>query len=251
MSEGRLKCFVSYSHEDKKMCDKFLKYISCLERFIDTEHWYDGKITAGENIDDEIKKQLESSDVVFILISPSYIKSYYCYEKELKRAIERQKQGACKVVPVILRKYPSGEYIFSKLKFVPTDGKPVADFKNQNDGFVDAFQGIKNLLEELNLVKRNKKTTKPINKKQGQKHSGKGKMENSKIQFKLVKKGKVVHVNLTSDVFDRLTIYGSALTRFIVEMNNLSRESLARFKEEASKSAPHKNKRYQRNDEVP
>ena len=149
MGEKTLKCFISYSHEDKKMCKKFLTHFANLARLVDTEHWYDGMIPPGGNIDDEIKKQLEIADVVFLLISPPYISSFYCYEKELTRAIERNNAGDCIVIPIVLRDFIRGDYLFSKLKYVPTDGKPVDQFKTQNDGFVDAFTGIKNLLSEF------------------------------------------------------------------------------------------------------
>ncbi len=147
MKKDSIKCFISYSHKDKRMYKKFIENFNALSRLYNIESWHDGLIPAGGNIDVEILKNLSDSDIVFLLISQSYIASCYCFEKELKIAIERHKNNECIVIPVILTDFVRGEYPFSKLKYVPTDGKPVDKFKTQNDGFVDAFTEIKKLLD--------------------------------------------------------------------------------------------------------
>ena len=229
MGEKTLKCFISYSHVDKKLCEKFRKYFSNIARLIDTQDWYDGMIPPGGNIDDEIKKQLELADVVFLLVSTDYISSFYCYEKELHRAIERHDANQCIVIPVILRDFVRDEdYLFSKLKYVPTDGKPVTQFKTQNDGFVDAFTAIKNLLLEFGARRRSSKT-------RAKKSSGTS-ISNittitthadstvpiPEIHYKIVKNGRKVDVGLTQDVFCEVVNCSHKLAHFSTDMNTLT-----------------------------
>lgn len=142
-----IKCFVSYSHKDKKMCEKFLTHIRALSRLHNINIWYDGMIPAGGDIDEQIAKALTESDIVFLLITQDYVSSYYCFEKELQIAMERHNKKECMVVPVILRDFVRGSYPFSKLKYIPTDGKPIDSFQTQNQGFVDACNSIKMLLD--------------------------------------------------------------------------------------------------------
>ena len=125
MSFVLLNCSISYSHKDIKMRDKFMKHFNCLSRFVDTDLWYDGKIPPGGIIDNEVKENINNSDVIFLLVSPDFITSHYCYEKELKMALKRHNRRECVIIPVIVRSFLQGDYLFSGLKFVPTDGKPV------------------------------------------------------------------------------------------------------------------------------
>ncbi len=266
MDEKTLKCFISYSHKDKRMCNKFLIHFENLSRLVDTEHWYDGMIPPGGNIDEEIKKQLEIADVVFLLISPSYISSFYCYEKELTRAIERSNMGECIVIPVVLRDFTRGDYLFSKLKYVPTDGKPVDQFKTQNDGFVDAFTGIKNLLSEFNKqhfpvpASATKYTaSKDINKgtnksaiKSTSKRIAKNAVPNQsskpiESKYKIVKNGKIVNVTLVPDIFSEVVACSHKLAHFSTDANTLMVESIEQFKAASSKTPPPlKNQLYRR-----
>lgn len=252
MKTEQLQCFVSYSHKDKKMCDEFLEHIKCLERIYDIKHWYDGMIPPGGNIDDEIKNQLDCSDVVFLLVSSSYINSYYCYEKELKDALMRQDKGMCKVIPVIIKKYASGQYLFSHLRFVPTDGRPVTTFKSHNDGFVDAVTGIMRLLEDAE--KPHNESYKKLKSKSTQTSKGKRKVNASskdklEIRYKIIKNEKISNVKLTKDVFESIVTYGNNLPKFVNDMDVLSRESYERFKKDSQKPLATRNSRYSINAE--
>lgn len=252
MGEKTLKCFISYSHMDKKLCERFRKYFSNIARLIDTQDWYDGMIPPGGNIDDEIKKQLELADVVFLLVSTDYISSFYCYEKELKRAIERHDANQCIVIPVILRDFVRDEdYLFSKLKYVPTDGKPVTQFKTQNDGFVDAFTAIKNLLLEFGTRRHSSKTR--AKESSSTSISNKTTLADStapitEIQYKIVKSGRKVDVGLTQDVFCEVVNCSHKLAHFSTDMNTLTMESLEQFRSFVSKTPVQlRNKLYHRN----
>ena len=49
----------------------------------------------------------------------------------------------------MIKKIISGTFPFDDLKIVPTDKKAVASFKSRDDGFVDAFNSIKNALQKF------------------------------------------------------------------------------------------------------
>lgn len=147
MEEKPIKCFISYSHNDKTMFSKFITHFKNIERTYNIEEWYDGKIMPGEEIDKSISRNINNADIIFLLISPNYIASYYCFEKELQVAVKRHKKNNCLVIPVILKKFNEGNYPFNGLMYVPTDGRPISSFKPHNDGLVDAFKGICKLLD--------------------------------------------------------------------------------------------------------
>ena len=158
----KLKGFISYSHKDVNFKVKFDDYIKLLEKrlnIIDT--WFDGMIPAGNNIDEEVKQHLKEANVIFLLLSPAYVSSYSCYEKELIYAIEKHNQGKAKVVPILLKEIPAIDDLpFAGLKTLPQDRKPITKFKSYDDGFANAFKTvIKDLKEYYSII-----TTKPIEK---------------------------------------------------------------------------------------
>src|ERR1017187_8236343 len=101
------------------------------------EAWHDRKIIAGSVIDDAIDKQLNASDVILLLISPDFIASDYCYDKEVLRALKRHSEGTARVIPVILRPCDWHGLPFGKLLATPTDGRPITMWPNIDQAFLD------------------------------------------------------------------------------------------------------------------
>jgi hypothetical protein len=120
--------FFSYSHKDEALRDELETHLSMLKRqgFITT--WQDRRIAAGDILDPMINAHLESADVVLLLVSPDFLASDYCYDKEMSRALERHEAGKCRVIPVILRPSDWHDAPFRKLLAAPgrQAGHPVA-----------------------------------------------------------------------------------------------------------------------------
>src|SRR5208337_126274 len=144
MPEGRLvpplKVFLSYSHRDEKLCERFLVYLSQLRHDGLIEAWHDRCITAGTEWAGTIDENLNSAHIVILLVSADFLASNYCYDIEMTRALERSRNGEARVVPVILRPSDWETSRFASLQALPKGGKPVVDWKTQGHGFVDAVK---------------------------------------------------------------------------------------------------------------
>ncbi len=229
-----IKCFISYSHEDKRMYKKFLVHLNALSNLYNIEVWHDGIIQAGGNIDEEVLSNLNNSDIVFLLISPNYLSSYECLKKELKIAIDRHSKKECIVIPVIIRDFVRGNYPFSKLKYIPSDGKPVDQFKTQNDGFVDALTGIKNLLEKFDKETNNSTLTSTRIDK-SKKTSVKNINKPEEIKYKIIKNGKPTFIKLTQNDMDCFIKYSNQLPQLMEEFSRLIDNQLDHFSTVVSK----------------
>jgi len=117
--------FFSYSHADKAHRDQLEKHLSVLKREGVIETWHDRLVDAGEDFAEEIDEHINSDDIILLLVSPDFLASDYCYEIEMKRAMERHKNKKAIVMPVILRACDWKNAPFGKLKALPEDGKPV------------------------------------------------------------------------------------------------------------------------------
>ena len=58
---------------------------------------------AGSRLNEIIQEELNTSDIIIFMLSSDFLDSYYCYDIEMKKAIEREKRGECKIIPVIVR----------------------------------------------------------------------------------------------------------------------------------------------------
>jgi TIR domain len=141
--------FFSYSHVDENLRDQLEIHLSSLRRQGLIDSWHDRRITAGEEFGAAIDGHIDTSDVILLLISPDFIASDYCYEREMKRALERQDRGEAKLVPVILRPCDWHDLPFGKLLATPKDGRPITKWPNIDDAFVDVVSAIKSALKEL------------------------------------------------------------------------------------------------------
>jgi tetratricopeptide (TPR) repeat protein len=144
-----LRVFLSYSHNDEKLCEKFLVHLSQLTRDGLIEPWNDRRITAGSEWANEIDEHLKSAHVIILLVSADFLNSDYCNDIEMKCALDRSQKGEARVVSVILRPCDWETSRFAKLQALPQGGKPVVDWKTLDHGFLDVVKGLRRSIVEL------------------------------------------------------------------------------------------------------
>ncbi|MPW19734.1 TIR domain-containing protein [Paraburkholderia sp. CNPSo 3157] len=135
--------FFSYTHIDESLRDQLEIHLSLMKREGLISAWHDRRIIAGDNLDDSIDEQLEKADIILLLVSANFIASEYCIATEMTRALERHKAGDARVIPVILRACDWHSAPFGKLNAVPTDGRPVTSWANQDEAFTDIAKSIR------------------------------------------------------------------------------------------------------------
>jgi hypothetical protein len=140
--------FFSYSHRDEALRDQLETHLSMLKRQGFIETWHDRRITAGEVFDTAISANLERADIVLLLVSPDFIASDYCYDREMMRAMERHAADSCTVIPVILRPCDWHDGPFGKLIATPKDGRPITQWPDVDAAFLDVTTAIKAVLRK-------------------------------------------------------------------------------------------------------
>lgn len=140
-----ISIFVSYSHKDENLRKELETHLSPLSNEGIVSVWNDRRIGAGEDIPKEIDRHLEEADIVLLLVSPDFLASSYCYDREMPRAMERHEQRDARVVPVILRPCDWRNAPFGNLKAVPNDGKPVVNYNPLDDGLVEVVREIRRI----------------------------------------------------------------------------------------------------------
>ena len=145
-----IELFYSYAHEDELLLGELIKHLSILKRQGVIREWHDRKITAGTEWKGQIDRHLDSAGVILLLVSSDFLASDYCYDVELKRALERHDKRQARVIPVILRPVHGWQDApFGKLQAAPTDGRAITSWTNRDEAFADVARHIRSALEGL------------------------------------------------------------------------------------------------------
>jgi hypothetical protein len=147
--EKAMKAFISYAHRDRAMLERLHTHLAMLRREGGIADWYDREIIAGHVIDREIPSQLESSRLFLALVSPDFLSSQYCYEKEMQTAIARHESGEMVVVPIILEPCDWRASPLNQFKALPRDGKAISDWTNHNAALLDVVTELRRLVESM------------------------------------------------------------------------------------------------------
>ncbi|MDQ3821602.1 MAG: toll/interleukin-1 receptor domain-containing protein, partial [Acidobacteriota bacterium] len=127
-----IELFISYSHKDEKPRQELIKHINILKRQGVVNDWHDRKILPGSNWEDEINEHLNTAQIILLLVSADFLNSDYCYNIEMRRALERHEAGEARVIPIIIRDVDWKDAPFGKLQALPTDGIPVSSAQWNN-----------------------------------------------------------------------------------------------------------------------
>lgn len=117
-------------------------HLSILERNGVISGWHDRKIDAGKEWKHQIDERINAASVVLLLISSDFIASNYCWNIEVKRAMERHEAGEACVIPVVLRPVNWQTALFGKLQALPKNAKPVTTWGNRDEAFLNISEGI-------------------------------------------------------------------------------------------------------------
>lgn len=140
-----LKLFMSYSHKDEAVLDRLRIHLKTLTRDEVVEAWDDREIRAGQSIDSTIANAHDTSTVFMPIVSPDFLASDYCYEKEMQAALEKAERGEMTIFPVVAEPCDWLSSPLKRFKAVPKDGKPISEWTNANNAYLDITQELRRL----------------------------------------------------------------------------------------------------------
>jgi len=144
-----LEVFFSYAHQDEDLRDALAKHLRLLERQHIIARWHDRRIAAGNEWAGVIDTHLRTAQTILLLVSVDFLDSDYCYDIELQQAMAHHTAGEARVIPIILRPVDWQSTPFGALQALPRDGRPVTNWPNPDDAWLDIARGIRAVAEEL------------------------------------------------------------------------------------------------------
>src|SRR5579863_1633478 len=144
-----INLFYCYAREDKALRDELEKHLSWLKRRYQLKNWHDREILPGEEWEQAIDAHLNSAHIILLLISPDFMASDYCFGREMQHALERHRQGSCRVIPILLRPTYWQGAPFSALQLLPTDARPITRWQDRDEAFQDVVTEISRSIVSL------------------------------------------------------------------------------------------------------
>lgn len=142
------RVFYSYSHKDAELRERLGTYLAPLRQQQKITDWHDRQIQPGANWETEITSQLDSAELILLLVSADFLASEYCFGVEMERALARLKRGEVKVVPILLKPCLWEESRFSELQIIPRNGKAIASCPSVDEALADVASEIRTLVSE-------------------------------------------------------------------------------------------------------
>jgi len=146
--------FTSYAHKDETLREELDVHLAMIRRDPAVKIWNDRDIEAGSEWDDAIKSELNTADIILLLVSPRFLASRYIFDVEIKTALERHEKREAIVVPIILKACDWTQTEFAKLQALPRNAKPIVKWEDQDEAFLNVVKGIKQVI--LAVQKRKK-----------------------------------------------------------------------------------------------
>jgi len=144
-----VRVFISYSHRDESFRKELETHLKILQQRGLVDVWSDRDIEAGDDWKQRIDDNLERADIILLLVSADFNASDYCNEKELKRALERERRGEAVVIPVVVRDANLNEAPFAYLQYLPEGGRAVTLWEHKDSAWRNVSEGIEEIAKQL------------------------------------------------------------------------------------------------------
>ena len=151
--DDEVEVFCSYAHLDEPLRKEFESSVALLRRQKLVQIWHDRQIAAGTDWAGDIDEHLNTADIITLFVSADFLASDYCYEKELRRALEREERGEALVVPIIVRPCDWNEAPFAYLQAVPSGAKAVTSWENRDEAWTDVAKSLKHSVRNVLTAK--------------------------------------------------------------------------------------------------
>ncbi len=146
-----INVFISYSPADAAACRTLETHLAALERSRLIRTWIAHQIGPGQQWRAAVDKHLDEAHLILLLISPDFLASDYCYDIEMKRALERHRAGVARVVPIIVRHVDWRGTPVDGLVMLPENARPVSStgWGTIDKAWTNVAIGLRGVVEEM------------------------------------------------------------------------------------------------------
>ena len=128
-----LQVFISYSHQQKEWRDKIVSALKPLEESRQITAWHDRQLLPGNEWDGVIKRELERSEIILLLVGTAFLQSGYCNGVEVQQAVRRADLGEAILIPFITEPCDWQDAPFARFQCFPSGNMTLSDDPENQD----------------------------------------------------------------------------------------------------------------------
>lgn len=145
----RCRVFISYARHDERHRRRLVVHLTQLVRDGLIDLWSDWSVIAGADWDRDIRHQLEIADIVVLLVTPNFVASAYCFEKELPLALRRGEEEGVRVLPVYVKSVDLVNLPFGKIAGLPANLRPISAWRDPDEAWLQVAQCVRRMAEAV------------------------------------------------------------------------------------------------------
>ena len=145
-----IRLFYSYCHKDACYKAAMEAALARLKRDGLLQSWSDQEILPGQSISSEVRAKMDEANIIVFLFSPDFIASTECM-KEWDYAKTLADRGKPLFrIPVIVRPCAWLDVLKGDdIKALPNDGNPVSSYSDADTAWLEVYEGIKSVVNQL------------------------------------------------------------------------------------------------------
>lgn len=144
-------CWCDSNDKDIPLLKALKKHLEPLVRSGMISIWHEGEIMPGAECQHEWEAALTRADLILLLVSSDLIARDDFYNGQMQQAMKRYHEGAVQIIPIILRpvNWNWEDTRIHFLSVLPTGAKPVTQWANQDEAFVDVARYLREIVKTL------------------------------------------------------------------------------------------------------
>ncbi len=146
LAPNQKNIFISFAKKDESMLHQLMEHLSVLKKNNSANIWHQGMVGAGEEIEEEVEKEIQNADLVLLLVSSNYLAS-----DDFENVVNHlEKLPKVKTIPILLRACVWQEDKFlKKRKILPSDGYPIFDSRQSKTPDESYFEIVRVIQQQI------------------------------------------------------------------------------------------------------
>lgn len=143
------RVFVSYARVDEPYRVRLNVHLAPLVREGRIDLWSDRAIAPGSDWERDIERELAVADIILLLVTPDFVASVYCFEKELTEVLRRHEKDGVRILPVLVKPVDLATMPFARFQALPLDLRPVSTWPDPDEAWLRVAQGVRQAVDDI------------------------------------------------------------------------------------------------------
>lgn len=150
VSDSVCRVFVSYARVDDEHRLRLDVHLAPLVRDGLIELFSDRAIVPGADWKRDIENGLAAADIVLLLVTPDFVASGYCFDREVVEALRRhEEEESVLILPVHVKSVDLKNLPFGRFQGLPADLRPISAWPDADEAWFQVAQGVRKTVEDV------------------------------------------------------------------------------------------------------